>query len=119
MNRVSQITPKEAKQKLDANNGNFLIIDVREDNEVNFSSIKEKFIHVKLSEFQTHINEIPKDKELGILCRSGSRSAQVTNFLNYHGYNAVNISGGINYWADSVDSSIQKYALRNHHIIPM
>jgi rhodanese-related sulfurtransferase len=33
-----------------------------------------------------------------IVCRSGARSHSVTQFLNSHGINAVNMSGGMRAW---------------------
>jgi rhodanese-related sulfurtransferase len=39
------------------------------------------------------------DKEtlVGLICRTGSRTRMVTNFLRQNGYNAVNLDGGVFY----------------------
>lgn len=110
MSNLPQISPEEAKIK--SGNGKFLIIDVREDNEVAFSSlgkISVPFLHIKMSQITQRLKEIPKEKELGILCHSGSRSARVTTFLRQQGFNAFNIQGGIDNWARNVDPSIPRY----------
>ena len=107
---LPNITPEEAKQK--ASNGKFIIIDVREDKELrvsNLSKVSVPFTHIKMGEIVARINEIPKDKELGIHCHTGSRSARVTMFLRQNGFDAKNIQGGIENWARTVDSSLPRY----------
>ena len=107
---MPQITPQEAKTK--ASNENFLIIDVREDREVNYTNlsiVSVPFTHIKMGEIVRRINELPKDKQLGILCHSGSRSGQVTRYLRQQGFDAVNIQGGIEYWAKSLDPVLPRY----------
>ena len=107
---MPQITPQEAKTK--ASNENFLIIDVREDREVNYTNlsiVSVPFTHIKMGEIVRRINELPKDKQLGILCHSGSRSGQVTRYLRQQGYEAVNNQGGNEYWAKSLDPVLPRY----------
>ena len=36
-----------------------------------------------------------KEELVGLICRTGSRTRMVTNFLRQNGYNAVNLDGGI------------------------
>ena len=36
-----------------------------------------------------------KDKEIGLICRTGARTAQVAGFMEQQGYNVKNLSGGI------------------------
>ena len=67
------------------------------------------FTHIKMGEIVRRINELPKDKQLGILCHSGSRSGQVTRYLRQQGFDAVNIQGGIEYWAKSLDPVLPRY----------
>lgn len=42
--------------------------------------------------------ELPKEREILIICQSGARSAQACNFLAAQGYNVVNVSGGTAAW---------------------
>lgn len=107
---MPQISPQEAKTN--AINGNFLIIDVREDREINYTNlslVSVPFTHIKMSEIVRRINELPKNKQLAILCHTGSRSGQVTRYLRQQGFNAVNIVGGIENWARTVDPSLPRY----------
>jgi len=36
-----------------------------------------------------------KEVEIGLICRTGARTSQVTSFLAQQGYNVKNLSGGI------------------------
>lgn len=36
-----------------------------------------------------------KTQEIGLICRTGSRTAQVANFLKQQGYNVKNLAGGV------------------------
>ena len=36
-----------------------------------------------------------KTQEIGLICRTGSRTAQVANFLQQQGYNVKNLAGGV------------------------
>ncbi len=114
---VPTIEPVEANEK--AKKGEIVILDIREPFEVEFTSVKGSH-HIPLSQFNNRIKEIMdlKEKEVAILCRSGSRSAQLTQYLRMQGFNKVyNISGGILKWADQVDSSVRKYATAGNQII--
>lgn len=51
-----------------------------------------------MSELQARIDEIPDDRRLFVVCRSGQRSGQVAAALTGVGYDAVNVSGGMIAW---------------------
>lgn len=36
-----------------------------------------------------------KEQEIGLICRTGSRTAQVANFMKQQGYNVKNLAGGV------------------------
>lgn len=36
-----------------------------------------------------------KEQEIGLLCRTGSRTSQVANFMKNEGYNVKNLVGGV------------------------
>ncbi len=36
-----------------------------------------------------------KDVEIGLICRTGSRTAQIANFMAQQGYNVKNLAGGV------------------------
>ncbi|MCG8309144.1 MAG: rhodanese-like domain-containing protein [Cytophagales bacterium] len=105
---MKEITVQELKTKLD-NEEDFQLIDVREQNEREFTNIGGD--HISMGSVMQNLDKINKDKDVVIYCRSGSRSGQVINFLEVnHGFeNLYNLKGGILAWADEIDSSIKKY----------
>ncbi|MEH7177781.1 rhodanese-like domain-containing protein [Neobacillus vireti] len=98
---MREITAKEVENKL--NEGLTLnIIDVREVDEVASGKIPGAMnIRLGLLEFRMH--ELDKAKEYIIVCRSGGRSARASQFLEYHGYNIINMTGGMMSWEGKVE----------------
>jgi rhodanese-related sulfurtransferase len=47
------------------------------------------------------INEVDKNQTIYVVCRSGARSMQAAQWLDTQGYEAVNIEGGTDAWAES------------------
>ena len=78
-----------------------LLVDVREKDEVaEITYNVPNIINLPLSEFEERFNEIPQDKDLVVVCRSGARSLRVAGFLVNHGYTkVVNMEHGMIRWA--------------------
>lgn len=55
-------------------------------------------VHVPMMEVPDRIEELPRDERVLVICKVGSRSAQVTGFLVHHGFDAVNVDGGMLEW---------------------
>ena len=72
-----------------------IIIDVREDYELEETGTIKGAIHIPMNEVPNRLNEITKEREIYILCRSGVRSYNVAKYLNELGYEAINLGGGI------------------------
>ena len=74
-------------------------VDVREPGEWN--EVHAQGTHlIPLSEFAQRFSELPKEREIVLICRSGARSAQATAFLEHSGYTAVNLQGGTLRWLE-------------------
>lgn len=74
-------------------NNNFLL-DVREDYEFEAGHVKGA-VNIPLRNLISHLNLIPKDKDIYVYCRSGHRSLDAVSFLNNLGIkNAYNVKGG-------------------------
>lgn len=55
-----------------------------------------------LDELEDRISDIPKDKPLVVICRSGQRSARASAFLKENGFSEVyNMLGGMIAWNES------------------
>lgn len=55
-------------------------------------------VNLPLSEFADRVAEVPRDETVYIICESGGRSAQATQWLEERGYRAVNVAGGTSAW---------------------
>ena len=105
---IKEITVKELKNKFD-NNEDFMLLDVRNIQEVLFSKINGS-IHIPMNEIMDRINELDSNKEIIIQCKSGKRSARVCEYLMTQNYkNVKNLIGGIIAWSNEIDNSIQVY----------
>lgn len=84
----------------DLKDGDFLL-DVRENDEWQ-AGHAEGALHIPISEFVARYGELtqaaPQDGRVNVICRSGGRSAQVTNYLVQQGIDAVNVAGGMQVW---------------------
>ena len=47
------------------------------------------------------VDELPQDRRILAICRSGARSAAVVEALNGAGFDAANVAGGMQSWARS------------------
>lgn len=106
---VQSISALELKEKMDANQ-DFLLLDVRQQDEYDFVNLDGTLI--PLGQLQQRLDEIDayKDKEVIVMCRTGSRSGQAARILVREGFQSVfNLSGGINGWARDVDPSLPTY----------
>ena len=106
-NGIPQMSVKELKRRRDAGEDVFLL-DVREPYEVQIAQMGGKLI--PQNDVPNKLNEIPRDREIVVHCRSGARSQKIAEFLKQSGYSqVVNLAGGILAWSDEIDPKVQKY----------
>lgn len=55
--------------------------------------------HIPMSELPARLAELPRHARIVCVCRSGNRSGQVTAWLSAQGFDAVNMTGGMQRWA--------------------
>jgi phage shock protein E len=90
-----EITVAQASQKRDQ--GAF-ILDVREPDEWTQVHIPGATL-IPLGSLSTRLNEVPKDREVVVVCRSGNRSKQGRDILLNAGFTrATSMEGGVNQW---------------------
>lgn len=53
---------------------------------------------IPLDQLPARINEVPKDREILVVCRSGNRSQEGRDILLAAGYNATSMTGGLKEW---------------------
>src|SRR5579859_1087596 len=97
-NGIPQMTVKELKRRYDSGEEVFLL-DVREPYEFKIAQIGGTLI--PQNDVANRLNEIPRDHEIVVHCRSGARSQKIAEFLKQSGYSkVVNLAGGILAWSD-------------------
>lgn len=74
------------------------LVDVREDDEWRAGRI-EGAQHIPLRELARRAAEIPADRPIVAVCRSGARSASAVRGLAQLGRAAENLDGGVTAWA--------------------
>jgi len=70
------------------------ILDVRESFELSVEKI-EGAVNIPLGQLRSRIGELPRDREIHVICRSGQRAYMATRILLQNGFNAKNVSGGM------------------------
>jgi NADPH-dependent 2,4-dienoyl-CoA reductase/sulfur reductase-like enzyme/rhodanese-related sulfurtransferase len=73
--------------------GGFLL-DVRNPPELAVESVPGA-VNIPLPELRDRLEELPKDREILIVCRSGQRAYYATRILLQNGFKARNLSGGM------------------------
>ena len=92
-----------------ANNSNIVLIDVRETWEYNIAYIKDS-IHIPISEIQNRMHDFNEDETIVFICHHGVRSRMVGNYFQQNDYeNIINLRGGIDSWAKTVDNQMAVY----------
>jgi NADPH-dependent 2,4-dienoyl-CoA reductase/sulfur reductase-like enzyme/rhodanese-related sulfurtransferase len=76
----------------DSQDGAFLL-DVREPVELVLESVPDA-VNIPLGQLRSRLGELPRDREIHIICRSAQRAYYATRILLQNGFKARNISGG-------------------------
>lgn len=93
-----EISASEAKTMQDA--GAFML-DVREQSEWNELHMPGATL-IPLGQLASRMSEVPKDKPVVVVCRSGNRSAQARDLLAQSGFGSVtSMAGGMKAWSSA------------------
>jgi sulfur-carrier protein adenylyltransferase/sulfurtransferase len=104
-----EITVQELKKRLDANAGDFDLIDVRESHEWQIARIPGARL-LPLGELPQRFKELDPSREILLQCKSGGRSGRALKFLKEQGFTKLkNVVGGIEAWATHIDPNVPKY----------
>jgi rhodanese-related sulfurtransferase len=77
--------------------GEAVLLDVREHDEW-LAGHAPQALHVPMNELRARLAELPLDRPLLTVCRTGGRSDQVAGALRRAGYQVENIAGGMQAW---------------------
>lgn len=93
---IPEIHPNEVKSLIKEGK-NPSIVDVREFQELMVDKI-DNVKHIPLGEVLRRYDELDKDKEHIIVCRSGNRSELACEWLEQKGFKVRNMVGGMIEW---------------------
>ncbi len=104
---VPEITVTELKERLEAA-GAPLVLDVREPWERELAHLPGT-LDIPMNQVPQRLAELPRDRDIVVMCKAGGRSLQIAAYLARHGYRASNLTGGILAWSKQVDPSVRTY----------
>ena len=96
-----------AAKFLDLNIGNVTFVDVREKDDVLVHPLGNA-VNIPFSLLSKHIDEIPKDKHVYVICSVGDLSEEVVEILADRGYDAYSIDGGFKAYEQTVKEKVIK-----------
>ncbi|HLG90402.1 MAG TPA: rhodanese-like domain-containing protein [Alphaproteobacteria bacterium] len=103
-----EIDPAILKDRL-ASDDPPVILDVREPWEIEIAALPD-VLSIPLHELVGRVADVPRDRPVAVMCHHGGRSAQATAWLRQQGFARVmNVAGGIDAWARTVDPSVSRY----------
>ncbi|MDG1330685.1 MAG: rhodanese-like domain-containing protein [Crocinitomicaceae bacterium] len=89
--------------------GKMVILDVRDQYEFDICSINS--LQIPMDELFGRLDELPRDKAIAVMCRSGKRAEAVANILiTEHDFsNVVVMKGGILAWIEKIATHLESY----------
>lgn len=113
---IPEITVEELAKKLKSQD-QFVLLDVREDRELDLAKITDARLEVRpmsrlANEGVEALSESARQKDaaLYVICHHGNRSADVTRWLAAQGWAKVfSVAGGIDEYARKIDRSVGTY----------
>lgn len=106
---LEEKNPREVKEIID-NDSNIVILDVREKWEYDICHL-DNSTHIPMGQLLERIEELDKTLKHVVVCHHGIRSRMVAKHLISIGFEKViNLSTGVEGWANDVDSTMSKYA---------
>lgn len=108
--KTGSITVVDLKLKMDLGD-DFMLIDVREPHEFEIVRIPDSIL-IPLSLFLdgSALENLPRDRQIILHCRSGVRSATALEILKTAGFSdSTHVEGGVLAWAQQIDTTCTVY----------
>ena len=110
---METISVTELKALLDGDAGDLALVDVRNPAEVEIvvipSAVLIPLSTIESGEAIEQIRSLAEGRRLFVHCKLGMRSAKAAQLLAEHGIFAINVTGGIDAWAQEVDPMLPRY----------
>ena len=105
---TEDISPQDLRSRLDRREP-VVLLDVRDEWETRLCRL-DNATHIPMEEIEFRTAELDAGDEIVVYCHHGVRSAAVASYLRGLGFaNAVNLAGGLDLWARTIDLSMTRY----------
>jgi rhodanese-related sulfurtransferase len=107
---IAELSPRElAAWRSDAAREAPVLVDVREPWEYAICRI-EGSQHIPLQTIPARVGELPRDRDLVLICHHGNRSRRAAQWLEHNGFTRLhNLEGGVEGWASDVEPAMARY----------
>jgi len=107
---ITQLAPRDlAAWQQDPARPAPLLVDVREPSE-HATCLIEGSVRMPMQTVPARAAELPRDRDLVLVCHHGNRSQRVAQWLEQAGYTRLfNLAGGVERWATDVDPTMARY----------
>lgn len=106
---MRNFTPKQLKDYLDQTDTQLLLLDVREQWEFEYCSIKGSKL-ISMGELPYKLGELDPNQEIIMICHHGIRSRQMGYYMEQAGFKSItNLEGGVERWAEDVEPDMKRY----------
>lgn len=90
---IKRISASDFAEKIKNGTGGFTVLDLREPDEVLIHPI-EGALNIPFSAVSQRLDDVPNDKPVYVVCRTGDFSEEITEILSDRSYEAYNVDGG-------------------------
>jgi rhodanese-related sulfurtransferase len=91
---IEEVDPRTGRTMVDEG---ATLLDVRHPDEWAAGHVPDA-VFLPLDQLDDRYTELPTDRRIVVICRSGARSARAAEALVGAGYDAVNLAGGMKAW---------------------
>ncbi|MDH5259716.1 MAG: rhodanese-like domain-containing protein [Gammaproteobacteria bacterium] len=106
---MKHFTPTQLSEHLQSAQPQPLLLDVREPWEFDICHISNSTL-LPMGQIHIQLETLDKIQETVVICHHGVRSRQVAMYLEHNGFtNVINLSGGVDAWAQDIDLDMAKY----------
>jgi len=85
------------------------LLDVRQSWEYDICHLDNSTL-IAMAQIPSELDNLDKERETVVICHHGIRSRMIGRYLESEGFNnVINLSGGVDEWAKTVDSKMPTY----------
>ena len=104
---MREFSAKQLQEHLQGNTP--FLLDVRQSWEYDICHLDNSTL-IAMAQVPSELDRLDKERETVVICHHGIRSRMIGRYLESSGFNnIINLSGGLDEWAKTVDSLMPTY----------